>query len=136
MNIYLSGPMRRMPGFNWHAFDNAARYLQSMGHTVFNPAEQDRLKGFDFANLTGNENLEDLGFSIRAALAEDLQWIAFKADVVAVLPGWPLSSGALAEVALAHAIGIPVAQYNMIDEEGIIREIPASSRDRRRSGVV
>lgn len=136
MKIYLSGPMRRVKNFNWPAFDHAARYLQSMGHTVFNPAEQDRLKGFDFSSLTGNENLEEYGFSIREVLAEDMRWIALEADVVAVLPGWPLSSGALAEVALARAIGIPVADYLMIDEEGIIREIPAPSRDKRRSGVV
>lgn len=131
MKVYLSGPMRRVKGFNFPSFDNAASYLKQMGHTVFNPAEQDRFRGFDFSELTGNEDLADLGFSLREVLAEDMTWIALEAEVVAVLPGWPLSSGAQAEVALARALDIPVVEYLMLDEEGIIREIPVAQTSRR-----
>lgn len=114
MKIYLAGPMRSIPQFNFPAFDTAAKHLRERGHEVFNPADRDRLAGFDPARLTGNEDLAKLGFSLRDALAADTEYIAKHADAVALLPNWERSSGVAAEIALAHALGLPVARWEDI----------------------
>lgn len=107
-SVYISGPMRHKPGFNFDAFDQADKVLQEHGYTTFNPAAKDRANGFDFSTLTGEEDLSEYGFNLREALGEDLQWICAQADLVIVLPGWEKSLGAKAEVAAAQALGIPV----------------------------
>lgn len=106
--IYISGPMRGRPGFNFPAFDEAERILKEDGHETFNPAAKDREKGLDFSTLTGDEDLSEYGFNLREALGEDLRWICAEADRVVVLAGWQRSQGARAEVAAAEALGIPV----------------------------
>ena len=40
MNIYVAGPMRGYPEFNFPSFHAAAAQLRAAGHTVFNPAER------------------------------------------------------------------------------------------------
>lgn len=107
--LYLAGPMRGIAEFNFPAFDAAAGDLRAVGHEVFNPADNDRDSGFDGKGWTGDENLVERGFDMRKALGEDTAWIAANADGLAILPGWEVSSGARAEVALAHALGLPVA---------------------------
>jgi hypothetical protein len=108
MKVYVAGPMRGIPSFNFPAFHAAASRLRGLGHEVFNPAEHDEDNGFQPADLTGNEDLAALGFSLREALATDLSWIALNADAVAVLPDWQRSMGAKAEVALARALSLEV----------------------------
>lgn len=130
MKIYLAGPMRGLPEFNFPAFDAATDTLRAMGHEVFNPAERDRSSGFDVAGMSGHENLAELGFSLREALAADTEYISKSAEAIALLPGWERSSGVAAEVALANALGLPVAPYESFDEAGpakpIAAELPAS----------
>lgn len=106
--VYISGPMRRKPGFNFQAFDEADQALKELGYETFNPAAKDRANGFDFSTLTGHEDLSEYGFDLRTALAEDLAWICEHAELVVVLEGWQHSRGALAEVRTAEALGIPV----------------------------
>lgn len=109
MNVYLAGPMRGYPEFNYPAFDAAAKRLRESGYAVFNPADHDRSSGIDLAGTSGSQDdLDAAGFSIRDALGADLAWITATADMLCVLPGWEHSKGACAEVATAHAIGIPV----------------------------
>lgn len=104
--------MRGIPEFNFPAFMEAAEELRSMGHTVFNPAERDIEIGFTGRDaegnlLTGNEDLAELGFSLRDALAADLAYICKEAEGVVFLPGWSASSGARAERSTASALGLP-----------------------------
>lgn len=106
--IYIAGPMRRRPRFNFPAFDAAAELLRGFGHQVCNPAERDREHGFTGDGLTGVEDLAALGFSLRDALAYDLDWICTHATVVVTLPGSDSSKGATAEAATARALGLPV----------------------------
>ena len=108
MRIYIAGPMRGLPEFNFPAFDAAEAILARYGHEPINPAQHDRDGGFDAKGMTGKEDLTARqDFDIREALRWDLEQVSH-VDAVAVLPGWEDSSGARAEVALAHAIGTPV----------------------------
>lgn len=115
MRIYLAGPMRNKPHFNFPAFAAAAKKLRKVGHEVFSPAEHDvKVYGKNFVkgNKAGDEKIVAVtfGFSLRKALAADSQWICLNADAVALLPGWRDSRGATAERALAVALGIEVIE--------------------------
>lgn len=115
MNIYLAGPMRGIPEFNFPAFYREAAFLRACGHTVFNPAERDNeVHGTDISkgNPTGSEELAtaEHGFNLREALGADLVWICSTADAIALLPGWFTSKGALAEHATAVALGLKVVE--------------------------
>jgi hypothetical protein len=113
MKIYLAGPMRGIPEFNFPAFYSAADKLRAEGHDVFNPAERDNEKhGTDISkgNATGDEALAAAqhGFNLREALGADLAFICAEADAIALLPGWEQSKGANAERATAVALGLEV----------------------------
>lgn len=114
MKVYLAGPMRGIPRFNYPAFFAAAAMLRTAGHMVFSPAERDieRHGGVDIAanNLAGDEALAaaDHGFDRRKAMADDTAFICNEADAIALLPGWENSSGANAEWALAKALGLKI----------------------------
>ncbi len=115
MKIYLAGPMRGIPAFNFPAFYKAAAELRQQGHEVFSPAERDNQKhGTDISkgNATGDESVaaKEHGFNLREALGDDLAWVCAKADAVYALPGWKNSKGANAEVATANALGLKVVE--------------------------
>lgn len=100
MKIYLAGPMRGIPEFNFPAFDAGSAELRTAGYEVFSPADKDR----ETMRVTGKP-IEAL--TIRECMLVDTEWICTQAEGIALLPGWEASSGANAEVALAKAIGIP-----------------------------
>lgn len=109
MYVYLAGPMRGIPHFNFPAFDLAAETLRSQGYVVFSPAERDRLVyGNDIcASPTGDlQDVVHLKFSHRMAMMADLDWICKYANAIACLPGWEASSGARTEWALAECLGL------------------------------
>lgn len=113
MKIYVAGPMRGIPEFNFPSFHAAAAKLRAEGHEVFNPAERDiKVHGADISkgNATGDEALATAqhGFNLREALKDDLEFICLHADAVALLPGWNSSRGAIAEAATARALGLLV----------------------------
>lgn len=107
MKLYLAGPMSGIKDFNFPAFMNAANYLRTLGHEVFNPAEKDidigtdKLPSFSTGDIP---SIEKEGFSLREALAADTHFICLEADGIAMLPGWERSGGARAEWALAQAL--------------------------------
>ncbi len=108
MKVYLAGPMRGIPHFNFPAFHYAAAELRARGYEVFSPAERDLERhGTDVSvnNFTGSEEqaAKEHGLTIRIALANDLAWIGQHAEAVAFLPGWEVSSGARAEWAVGLA---------------------------------
>lgn len=115
MKIYVAGPMRGIPEFNFPAFHAAAADLRKQGHEVFNPAERDNERhGVDISkgNATGDEALaaKQHGFNLREALHQDLEFICLHADAIALLPGWHNSKGAQAELATANALGLVVVE--------------------------
>ena len=111
MKIYLAGPMRGLPEFNFPAFFAAAGVLRALGHEVFSPAERDQAKHGDgiWKGMSGDlGEAAQKGFSLRDALGADTAWICANAEVIAMLPGWKKSKGARAEKALGEALGLKV----------------------------
>ena len=112
MKIYIAGPMRGRPQFNFPAF-NAAAMWRERGYEVFNPAERDTEthgEAMSATNETGcvEQAAAQHGFSLREALAQDAQWICLHADAIFMLHGFSDSKGAKAEKALADALGLEV----------------------------
>ena len=110
MKMYLAGPMRGIPYFNFPAFDYAAARLRAQGHEVFSPADRDRAMygAIIEDNPTGDEKLCPPECTIRECLLADTHFICTEAEAIALLPGWERSSGAYAELTLAKAIGATV----------------------------
>lgn len=113
MKLYLAGPMRGIPEFNFPAFFAAEDKLKAQGHVVFNPARRDNEHhGVDISkgNATGDEDAAATqhGFNLREALGVDLAWICAHAEGIALLPGWESSKGATAERATAVALGLEI----------------------------
>lgn len=90
--VYLSGPMTGLPDHNFPAFNEVAAALRAGGRTVFNPAES-----FD-----GKTDL-----SRREYFQHDFTELD-KCSVVALLPGWEKSEGALSEVFAALQMQLPI----------------------------
>lgn len=117
MKLYLAGPMRGYPEFNFPAFRQAAAWLREQGHFVFSPHERDEEKhGSDVStgNVTGDEEIakQTHGFNLREALFDDLKFITLEAEGIAMLPGWEKSKGANAERATAIALGLDVYELD------------------------
>jgi hypothetical protein len=113
--VYVAGPMRGIPEFNFPAFHEASAMLRQIGCVVFNPAERDNEHhGTDISkgNATGCEEqaTKEHGFNLREALGADLAWICAEADAIALLPGWQNSKGAKAERATAEALGLRILE--------------------------
>lgn len=109
--IYISGPMRGLPEFNFPSFDHVERVLTDWGHTVLSPARRDREDGFDPTGLQGSpEELAEARFDFNRALRDDLKLIA-RADMIVMLPGWFASEGARMELTIAHWVGLEVRYW-------------------------
>ncbi len=101
MRVYIAGPMRGYPEYNFPAFDYAARRLRQAGHEAINPAELDRVVGIhEWTNPLPK------GF-MRAAMKRDLMAICDEAEGITLLPGWEASSGVGVEKALTDVLGLP-----------------------------
>jgi hypothetical protein len=109
MKIYLSGPMRGIKDFNFDAFHRFAQLLRGRGYIVFSPAERD-VNEFGDIFKSPNGLITDLPvkFDLRKTLLKDIAWICNEADTIAMLPGWADSKGAVAEFAVAAALGLRV----------------------------
>ena len=104
--IYIAGPMRGLPHFNFPAFDAAAAYLSAAGWDPINPAELDRESGMVI------EQDSDLTPEVmKAIMHRDCNAIIDEAQAIAMLPGWQQSKGACAEYRLALWKGITAYQY-------------------------
>ena len=105
--FYVGGPMRGFPLYNFAAFFQAAQALRGAGYLVENPAEHDMSKGFNPAEaLDSTENVKM--FDINAVLKGDFEIILEKCQGLVMLEGWRKSTGACAEVVVAHYSGIQV----------------------------
>lgn len=120
MKIYIAGPMRGIPKFNFPAFYDAETWLTTKGFEVFNPARSDHEVYGQTVNASETGDLSDpavqTGFSLREALGRDTAWIAGHADALYMLTGWEKSTGAKAEWTLAVALGLQVFYQGGIED--------------------
>jgi len=100
MNLYLAGPMRGIPEYNFPAFYAAAKVLREAGHVVWSPAEHD-------VEQDGFNPTTDTAQPMRHYMKRDLPEV-LNSDAVVVLPGWENSEGAKLETHVAKMCGIPV----------------------------
>lgn len=150
--VYIAGPMRGYPGYNFHVFEQAQKTVEAYRHLfvlgddfeidyaseqervdICNPAMLDILR-YDLAGLAAESGWQAAGqwlldnpqeFDLRKALGEDMEWIAYSADHIVLLPGWQDSKGACAEKALSEALGHQV-WYLDATRDLIVREDPYS----------
>ena len=102
LSIYIAGPMRGHPYYNFPAFDMARNRLIEMGWVVLSPADMDRADGNDPAKLPGNTDWSKAaGVNLGHAILRDLK-ILQECDAIALLHGWQSSKGARAEAAVAE----------------------------------
>lgn len=117
MRVYIAGPMRGRPQYNFQAFDKAKAEVENAAHIAVSPASMDRaIWGFDgYGELTK-------GMTPRSVIAFDLTVLA-TCDAIYMLRGWEDSKGATAELAFAMAIGLKIlyedgAQESVINWSG------------------
>lgn len=113
MTVYLSGPMRGYPYFNFPKFDAAAKDLRTLGVVVMNPADHDRSIYPNIEDWPGFET-GDPKKCPDFNLPNSLQWdfaAILDADAIVMLEGWNWSAGAKAERFVAESIGTPVMLY-------------------------
>lgn len=101
MKLYIAGPMRGIPEYNFPAFHDAAARWRSKGHEVISPAEMDQVHGFD-----EKKDKVDNAF-LRKVIVRDMEAIA-GCDGIVMLPGWGESAGAGLEYDLAVYLGLKV----------------------------
>lgn len=99
--IYVAGPMRGYPAFNFPAFHEASARLRGEGWFVFSPAEAD-LEQDGFDNSTGS-NIK----SMRHYLKRDTEML-LASDAIYMLKGWENSKGATLEKLMAEYVGLNV----------------------------
>lgn len=112
--VYIAGPMRGIPVWNFQAFDSARDRLLKLGYEVISPADIDRQEwGGD--PLTNRELLQRLESEVAAWGLEEIREVArrdllaiLECDALALLPGWEMSTGSRAEYFLAKWLGLPI----------------------------
>lgn len=108
--------MRGYYEFNFPAFEEATAKLRAEGHEVFNPAERDiAVNGYPAGMKGTMEELADMEFDLRAAIADDLNFICREADAIYFLPGWYNSTGACLEFVAAKFCRIEVLNTQPLD---------------------
>lgn len=118
--IYVAGPMRGYPEYNFKAFLAAGKDLTGKGWEVICPAQKDMDEGFD--PKTPQHTLTDK--DLEAFIVRDIHMV-LSADAVCVLPGWEKSRGVAVEVAIAKYSDMPIYIYPTMVElgkEGILEE--------------
>lgn len=102
IKVYIAGPMRGIPEFNFPAFHDAAKQLRQLGYLVFNPAEFDQIFCLD------PKIAQPIHDYIRRDVHIIINELTPGRDGVVLLPGWAYSSGATAEHALAKWCGLNI----------------------------
>ena len=104
--VYISGPMRNRPFYNFAAFDEAVATIAEMGHTPVSPAEHSRRIvrecGFDPTDEQSYAKIPDETY-----FEDDIRAMRY-VDCVVLLSGWRASLGVRVEIAYARFRGIPV----------------------------
>jgi hypothetical protein len=120
--IYLAGPMRGYPKFNFPAFRAATAALRMKGYDVLSPHELDEEVGLTEDVPPKNVTKE----VVHRCLRRDMEAIA-RCGVIALLPGWKDSSGAKLELAVAERIGCMVFEVDVEKDYALVPRKPAGT---------
>lgn len=116
-NIYIAGPMRGHPRYNFDAFLAAEERLKAKGWNVLSPARMDLNLGFNPDTDTPSEAF------MADARWRDVKAILREADAIYMLKDWEKSTGARAEKAIAEWKEIDVLFENELNTpENILQE--------------
>lgn len=108
--VYLAGPMRGLPKFNFPAFYEAERAItKNLRWRVFNPARADEDAGFD--PTTTDPSLKISPDICEEFFDRDVQMIKHSNGII-MLPGWEDSIGACAEFYIAKWLQKDIHFYN------------------------
>ena len=108
--IYIAGPMRGIPEFNFPTFDRARDELTALGYEAVSPADLDRANGFEGLGKNGKPDEVEMPI-VKVMLRRDIEALS-NCDGIALLPGWEHSTGVALELAYAHACDMPVYLIN------------------------
>jgi hypothetical protein len=119
--IYIAGPMRGKPNWNYEAFDRAEKMLSKLGWDVINPATLDENSKDTQGLYCEPDDFDPDGDSFhrdvnRKIMKRDLDVICDKCDAIYMLEGWQMSQGANAEFYLSCSLGLTVLYENTIDK--------------------
>jgi hypothetical protein len=121
--VYIAGPMRGYPQFNFPAFDAARDAWAARGWEVVSPADMDRtLDGVQENNPTPDQ-IHSFAHYMRRDISALLT-----VDAIAFLPGWEASTGANVEKVVAQALNLD--QYDAITFAALA---PAEERNGKHS---
>ena len=123
MRIYIAGPMRKIPHYNFPAFDEAAKTLRERGHDVVSPADLDRAIGFDGMDCKPGTawDYEQADFDLGDCFDRDIEAIR-SCEAIYLLPGWEDSKGCKMEKAVAEFLGMQVLTAGpprLVDVKGV-----------------
>lgn len=125
--VYISGPMRGYPQYNFLAFDAARDRFKEWGWHVISPADLDR----QFDGLDPLTDPEGAQAAVENWTRVDLLNVIIrdttvlwsldpaKDNAIAMLPGWESSTGAIAELFIARWLGLPILNA----ETGLLLDI-------------
>lgn len=129
MKVYIAGPMRGYPQYNFPAFKEARERLREKGYDVVCPAEEDEKEGFD-----PNCYLEVPPDKYEEFLKRDFKMIK-RCDAIVLLPGWDKSEGARSEATYAIGKDIKLMFYADMCKEWAAQEKTACACCRHIRGV-
>jgi len=124
--IYIAGPMRGYPQFNFPAFDEAYHSLVEQGFIPISPADLDRVhEGWiDFPPEDVSPNLE----MAKRCIGRDVAAI-MECQAIYLMKGWENSSGAKVELALAAFLGLGIYYEDYASTPRIAKFIGVSVQD-------
>ena len=100
--VYIAGPMRGLPDFNYPRFNACAATLREIGWHVVNPAEIGAYYGTP-------EQINADPALLAAVVSAELHALE-TCDAIFLLPGWEKSTGARQELAAALRYGLQILQ--------------------------
>jgi hypothetical protein len=106
--IYIAGPMRGHPWYNFPAFNKAAESLIREGWEVFNPAAEEINRGYcPFDHPDQDWDKMPIDLNLRDIVRIDLEALQ-QCTAIYLLTGWEKSEGARAEYCVAKWLGLDI----------------------------
>ena len=112
LKVYIAGPMRGLPDFNYPTFNFYAERAREAGFAVVNPAEIAAQFGTP-EEINGNRAL------LAAVVAAELHALD-TCNAICLLPGWEKSVGAKRELARALQLGLSICVVAITTPDQIV----------------